>query len=65
MNGNTIKAKITNISRKAVKVKNDGGSKYTVYCNPADNFAVCFAISRAGWKMEWNNRNSVQIDVAV
>ena len=65
MNGNTIKSKIINMSGRAVKVKNDGGSKYTVYCNPADNFAVCFAISRAGWKREGNSGNAVQIDVAV
>lgn len=53
------------MSGRAVKVKNDGGSKYTVYCDAADNFAVCYAIHRAGWKRERNNGNVVQIDVAV
>lgn len=64
MNGNTIKSKIASLSGKQVQVKKDGGSKYTVYCDPADNFAVCFAIKRAGWKRESNSGQTVQIDVA-
>lgn len=66
MKGNTVKAKIKNCAKAAIgeiSVKSDGGNAFTVYCKPEYNFAVCYAISRAGYQRQANTGSTIQITI--
>ena len=63
--GNTVKAKIKSISGVDVlRVTSQGANAYVVYLKDvSDNFKVCYALNRAGYRRTFNNETQIGVEV--